>query len=94
LCMKLDNQNSLVCESCISLKYYLAKQIWKHDNESPQTHSKCQNASSSVSFDYLSPRSKKARVVSMRNEIRGLRVQLSQAEQLFEIGWKSNEWSG
>jgi hypothetical protein len=27
LCMKLDNQNSLVCESCISLKYYLAKQI-------------------------------------------------------------------
>ena len=65
-------QKSRLCQSCMSLKDYLASRKRNHDSLTKDDKSRHQEATSKVSFDYLSPASKKKRLVKMRSEISSL----------------------
>ena len=80
--MKSMHQKSLLCSSCVSLKYYLRKQKKRHDSDEFEVnHEKHKKTSSSLPFDYLSPCSKKARVANMRKEINSLRIKCHRASK-------------
>lgn len=76
MCKTLENQKTLICKSCLSLKYRLAKQKRKHDQMLSDSREEHQKSSSSISFDYLSPCSKKVRLMNMRKEISTLKLKL------------------
>lgn len=79
---KASTQKSLMCKSCLSLKHYLAQRKRKHNSLSSDTIEYCQKSTSSVSFDCLTPESKKIRLTNMKKEISSLKRTYSEMDRL------------
>ena len=63
---KSNHQRVGVCKSCLSLKMYLTKMKRKHESDNASTsHANHQQSSSVFPYDFLSPASKKARMVNI-----------------------------
>lgn len=79
------------CEPCSSLKWYLMRLKRKHDPEAaPKDHDTSQSlpyhqqSSSVIPFDFLSPKSKKARMVNVKKENKVLKVKLARLRTQME----------
>ena len=72
----IGTQKSQVCQSCLSLKYYLASRKRNFDSLTSADRLRRQAVNSTVSFDSLSPASKTQRLKNMRSAIITLRHKL------------------
>ena len=92
ICEKSQKQRAFLCNSCSSLKLYLAKQKRKHDSISREDR---QQSSSTFPFEYLSPVSKKARMTNIRSENKKLRIKvgrvLTASKDVFRLELNDNQ---
>ena len=70
---KSHSKKTCMCDKCSLLQLHLSARKREHDRYTPAQRKQRQQASSTVSFDLLSPASKKARLSNMRKEIAKLR---------------------
>ena len=85
-------KKSNVCQSCLSLKYYLTSRKKTLSALSTPDRKRRQDVSSTVPFDYLSPFSKSQRMKNMRNKITSLsRKLVSISQHSMELRDEQNE---
>ncbi len=72
----LNRKSDSICDSCLSLKYYLTKRKNTQSLMTTPDRKRPQDVSSTVPFDYLSPFSKTQRLKNMRKTIYSLNQKL------------------
>ena len=68
------------CKACSSLKLYLVKLKRKHISDNDTSHTDHQQCSSDFPYEFLSPASKKARMVNIKKENRVLKVKVARLQ--------------
>ena len=81
---QLSTRKSLLCSSCISLKWQLTKRKKEHDEMTTTERLRRQSSGSKVAFDVLSPSSKRARLDNMRKTIHQLQSKVEYYSEKIE----------